>query len=420
MLLGSVLGIYSGLAIICGLSRAGAAEPPVRLERSETWAPLAVAAPVSGRTSDDSVSIEGNGTRTCCGGWQFLYTGIAGKQAYRVRTRVEHQGVAHARDSLAAVVLYDAWPHTQIETGERPCNYLLPHLVSDNAIDFEAVVMPPEGATRMTVRTIFRWSERGRTRWTAPRIEPASLPEKKPVKICVVSTRTSTPAHTKVQPLSRGLGLPDEVARSVDVWGCLILAACEHKPNLVVTPETVIGGKGLVDGSVTVPGPAMKPFQTIAREHKVHLVLGTKQHDGDAFYNSAVVIGPGGEIIGVYHKVHLATSEGFSGLSAGDSFPVFDTGIGRLGCLICMDTTVSESCAHAGAQRGQDRMLPHHGRPQGRPVFAGAADLPGGALEGDHEDPRPGQPGLPGGCSQRISGKLHHRSQGRHPGMERG
>jgi len=152
-------GTVSGLAPIWGLSRAWAAEP-VRLERSEAWAPLAIAAPVTGRTSDDSVSIDGNGTRTCCVGWQFL-------------------------------------------------------------------------------------------------------------------------------------------------WGRLILAACDRQPDLIVTHATVIGGKGLVEGTVTVPGPAMKPFQTITREHKVHLVLGTKQRDGDAYYNSSVVIGHGGEIVGVYHKVHL-------------------------------------------------------------------------------------------------------------------
>ncbi len=52
--------------------------------------------------------------------------------------------------------------------------------------------------------------------------------------------------------------------------------------------------------------------------------------------------------MGIYHKVHLATGEGFSGLSAGDSFPVFPTSIGRIGCLICMDTTVSESARMLG------------------------------------------------------------------------
>jgi predicted amidohydrolase len=324
------------------LSRANAAEP-LLLKHCEPWAPIAIAAPITGHASDDHVSIEGNGTRTCCGGWQFLYMGVTGKRAYRIRTRAEYQGLAHARDSLVALVLYDAWSPSQVETGQRPCNYLLPSSSADDAVDFEAVVVPPEGTTRMTVRYIFRWAEHGRSRWTMPRIEPAALPEKKPVKICVVSPRPPFPARTEVRPLSRGLGLPDDVARSVDVWGSLILAACERKPQLIVTPELVIGGKGLVEGSVTVPGPAMTPFQAIAREHKVHLVLGTKQRDGDGYYNSAVVIGPQGEILGVYHKVHLATSEGLSGLSAGDSFPVFDTGIGRLGCLICMDTTVSES-----------------------------------------------------------------------------
>ena len=46
---------------------------------------------------------------------------------------------------------------------------------------------------------------------------------------------------------------------------------------------------------------------------------------------------------GVYHKVHLATGEDTSGLTPGDRFPVFPTPIGRVGCLICMDTMLSES-----------------------------------------------------------------------------
>ena len=110
-----------------------------------------------------------------------------------------------------------------------------------------------------------------------------------------------------------------------------------------MTPEVVIGGRDLVEGSVAVPGPAMKPFEELARQHRTHLVLGVKQRDGDVFYNSAVLIGPEGSVAGVYHKVHLATGEGFSGVTPGNAFPVFDTSIGRIGCLICMDTTVCES-----------------------------------------------------------------------------
>ncbi|MCL4193517.1 MAG: carbon-nitrogen hydrolase family protein, partial [Thermoguttaceae bacterium] len=105
----------------------------------------------------------------------------------------------------------------------------------------------------------------------------------------------------------------------------------------------VVGGKDLVEGAVAVPGPATRPFEQIAREHQVHLVLGMRQRDGDASYNVAALVSPEGKVAGVYRKVHLATSEGLSGLSAGDSFPVFDTAIGRIGCRICMVTTVSET-----------------------------------------------------------------------------
>ncbi len=45
----------------------------------------------------------------------------------------------------------------------------------------------------------------------------------------------------------------------------------------------------------------------------------------------------------MYHKVHLATGEDNTGLTPGDRFPVFPTPFGRIGCLICMDTMLSES-----------------------------------------------------------------------------
>ena len=72
-------------------------------------------------------------------------------------------------------------------------------------------------------------------------------------------------------------------------------------------------------------------------------MLGLRQRDDKAVYNSAVLISADGKVQGVYHKVHLATGEDASGITPGDGFPVFPTPIGRIGCLICMDTMLSES-----------------------------------------------------------------------------
>lgn len=315
----------------------------VRLEKSEAWSPHALATPKTTPQPDGAVVIESNGTATCTGGWQFVYTGVRGGQTYRLRTRVGHRDLASPRDALLAVALWGKWNPTEKNTKLVPYNYLLPQPVSSSGTDFECVVTAPEGATALTIRYIFRWAAQGSSSWSVPQIEPVTAPERKPVKICVVSNGTKAGPPVKLQPLAAGLGLTPEVEKSVNLWGSLILEACQRQPQLIVIPETVIGGPNPLEGSITVPGPATRPFEKIAREHHVQLLLGVYERAGDARYNSAVLISAEGKVAGVYRKVHLATSEGWSGISPGNSFPVFPTEIGRIGSIICMDSMLGES-----------------------------------------------------------------------------
>jgi predicted amidohydrolase len=336
------------VALIVGQGTAVWAQTGLTLERCETWTPDVHATPVTHRAADGAVSIAGNGTHTCCGGWQFYYTGVRAGQAYRLRTRVRHAGLDHARDSLVAIVLWGSWEHNEIQTKCRPWNYLFPQPAASETMNFEATLVAPPGTTSLTVRYVFRWSEHGRSEWTPPQIEATTVPVKKPVKVCIVCETRQMAERIKIQAFSQGSGLSRELATKVDRMASLVQAACQRKPQLIVTPEWVIGGKGLVEGAVTVPGPATKPFEDLAREHHVHIVLGLGERSGDRIYNSAALIGPPGKVLGVYRKVHLATGEGFSGVSPGKGFPVFDTAIGRIGCLICMDTTVCESTRMLG------------------------------------------------------------------------
>lgn len=321
--------------------RAGAQAP--RLVAGQAWSPSAIATPATRQTAE-GVALAGNGTATCCGGWQYVFEGIQPGQAYRIRAHAEHKGLGSARDALVAITLWDRWDPKQAATGEKSWNYLFPKPASEHGLDFENTIVAPEGASRLTVRYSFRWSKDGSSEWTKPVVEPVELPRKKPVKICVI-TKPSRPRdqHVKIEPLAAGLGLAKDVADSVDLWGSLALKACESHPQLIVTPEVAIGGKNAIDGAVEVPGPATRPFEKIAREHNVYLVLGMRQREAGAYYNICALVAPSGKVEGIYRKVHLATSEGLSGLTAGDSFPVFQTAIGRIGCLICMDTMIPES-----------------------------------------------------------------------------
>jgi predicted amidohydrolase/3',5'-cyclic AMP phosphodiesterase CpdA len=336
---------------------ANSAEPQaaasVVFNRSETWTPDPHATPHTSRSPDNEYVIEGNGTRTCCGGWQFVYGGVRGGQAYRLRAKVRHQRLENTRDSLVAIVLWGTWTPDASRSGTKPWNYLIPKFTASDSTDFEAVVKAPPDATVMTIRYAFRWSIHGKSQWSAPQIEETVATERQPVRVCVVTQTRQTRERIAVERFSQGSDLPADVAQSVDLWASLVKAACQRKPHLIVTPEIAVSGPRLVEGAVTVPGPATAPFERLAREHGVHLILGVRQREGDAIYNSAVLIGPPGKVLGIYHKVHLATGEGLSGTSPGNSFPVFDTSIGRIGCQICMDTTVCES-ARMLALQGAD------------------------------------------------------------------
>jgi len=314
----------------------------IRLERSEAWTPHHLAAAKTVPQSDGTVTIDGNGTLACTGGWQFVYTGVISGQTYRLRTRVAHRDVANPRDTLLALAYWGRWGAKESEPQKVPYSYFVPRAVSRDGTDFETIITAPAGATALTIRYVFRWSEQGSSNWSTPQIEPAVLPERAPVKICVVSNSRMAGSPVKIQSLAAGLGLPDEVEQKVNLWASLILEACQRQPQLIVIPETVIGGRDPLEGAITVPGPAMRPFEKIARDHHVYLVLGVYERHGDAVYNSAVLIDPLGKVAGVYRKVHLATSEGWSGISPGDDFPVFDSEIGGIGSMICMDSMLSE------------------------------------------------------------------------------
>jgi N-carbamoylputrescine amidase len=72
------------------------------------------------------------------------------------------------------------------------------------------------------------------------------------------------------------------------------------------------------------------------------------EREGDALYNSAVLVGP--ETFGRYRKTHLWDREKLL-YEPGEELPVFDTPLGRIGLLVCYDAWFPEAAlAVKGAQ----------------------------------------------------------------------
>lgn len=127
------------------------------------------------------------------------------------------------------------------------------------------------------------------------------------------------------------------------------VALRDTSPDLLVLPEFFATGyqfasvaevaalaEELPDGYTT------RQLIHLSKEKKMYTVAGLPERDGDRFYNSAVLTGPEG-FIGRYRKTHLFFEEKLS-FSAGDAgFHVWDTGIGRIGIMICFDWFFPES-----------------------------------------------------------------------------
>jgi len=89
----------------------------------------------------------------------------------------------------------------------------------------------------------------------------------------------------------------------------------------------------------------------VESKHGLHIVAGINESEGEALYNSAVVIGPHGHV-GTFRKVHLWNEENLFFEPGNLGFPVFKTPIGRIGTFICYDGWFPESyrlCALQGA-----------------------------------------------------------------------
>lgn len=126
-----------------------------------------------------------------------------------------------------------------------------------------------------------------------------------------------------------------------------LLELCEQAAaagaKLIVTPEMGTTGYCWFDRAEVapfvekVPGPTTGRFAELAREHGCYVVVGMPEVDEDGIYfNTAVLIGPDG-VVGRHRKTHPYISEP-KWAAAGDLHnQVFETPIGRIALLICMD-----------------------------------------------------------------------------------
>ena len=320
----------------------------LKIERTEPWAPHPAAAPLTEKQGDQ-LAVSSNGTRTCVGGWQIVYSGVKPGRRYRVTWDAQHTDIDQARDSLRGKVYWeDLAPDSSRPKGTW--HYLLPSL-DTGSVSFKRTLVAPPDADHLTIRSTFRWSTKGEAVWRLPLIEELEpVTPSGPVRVAVV-TGTETDRRRKYETIQD----------TTDLYLPLCRQAIEEGAQLVCLPEIALqyGLPGhALDIAVPLESPETEPYYKLAAETGSRILLGLFERDGDAVHNTAALIGPSG-FEGRYHKVHLAVGgESESGILPGDGFPVFSTELGRIGCNICMDSSAAESSRSIGLAGADFLLLP--------------------------------------------------------------
>ncbi|MFN0051097.1 MAG: PVC-type heme-binding CxxCH protein [Planctomycetales bacterium] len=207
--------------------------------------------------------------------------------------------------------------------------------------EVSGVYRAPEGARRAFLELHLEWAQNAEVVWSDVTLQPVDPPPPRPVRLATIHFVPSG----KVSP-----------ADNCRQFAPLVAEAAKKRADLVVLPETLTHtGTGLTyaEAAEPVPGPSTDYFSTLARHHKLHLVVGLLERVEHVVYNVAVLIGPEGELIGKYRKVCLPRGEVEMGITPGTEYPVFDTRFGKVGMMICYDgffPEVARELANRGAE----------------------------------------------------------------------
>ena len=142
--------------------------------------------------------------------------------------------------------------------------------------------------------------------------------------------------------------------RNLATAGRLVAEAASAGADLVVLPEKwpwIARDERIRDGAEELGGRAITAARSWARDHGVHLVAGsfTEVREDGTLSNTSPAIGPDGEFIALYRKVHMFDAE-VDGIEyresafeeAGDEVVVFPLGEAMVGLAICYDIRFPE------------------------------------------------------------------------------
>jgi predicted amidohydrolase len=203
------------------------------------------------------------------------------------------------------------------------------------------VFRAPIRAREAIVSLHLQWAPEAEVRWSNVSLVESNALQPRKVKLATVHYRP------------KGGKTPSDNCQQYEPF---IAEAAREKADLVVLGETltIVGnGKKLEEAAEAIPGPSTEYFGNLAKKNNLHVVAGLVEREGHLVYNTAVLLGPDGQILGKYRKTCLPRDEVNAGICPGDQYPVFNTRFGKVGLMICYDgffPEVARELSNRGAE----------------------------------------------------------------------
>lgn len=285
-----------------------------------------------------TLALKGNGKDYAAGCWYKIVDAQPGAY-YKFSTHFKSTKVDEpARSILARVIWKDIYGDV---VGFREYPATLRSKAKDGWQVIEQSYLAPAEAAQARLELDYRWDADGMVNFGGTSFEKTAAPAPRIVRLATVNHR---PRNSK------------STAENLAAFAALVDEAGAQKADIVCLPEgaTIVGTPlDYISGREPVPGPTTKYLGEVAKRNNLYIVAGLLEKDGDAVYNTAVLIDRKGNLAGKYRKTSLPREEIDGGVTPGNSFPVFDTDFGRIGIMICWDVTFPEP-ARALAQQGAE------------------------------------------------------------------
>lgn len=151
------------------------------------------------------------------------------------------------------------------------------------------------------------------------------------------------------------MSIPETPEKSVEKAEKLVRKAAAEGANVILLPELFENWyfcqeRRYDSYKLALPleeNPAVRRFQTVAKELSVVLPISFYEQDGNMLYNSVAMIDADGSVMGVYRKTHIPDDHFYQEkfyFTPGDTgFKVWDTRFGKIGVGICWDQWFPEA-----------------------------------------------------------------------------